>query len=112
MAKTAKKSSGGKSLTKTEIYKDISEKVGLSKKQVESVFDHLTDMIKKELTKGPKIFTVPGLMKIQVRTKPATKEREGVNPKTLEKIIIKAKPASKVVKVRPLKALKEMVLKG
>jgi nucleoid DNA-binding protein len=41
--------------------------------------------------------------------KPATKEREGINPFTKEKIIIKAKPARNVIRARPLKKLKQMV---
>ena len=58
---------------------------------------------------GAGTFTVPGLMKVKVIRKPATKEREGINPFTKEPTIFKAKPARNVVKVAPLKALKEMV---
>ena len=53
-------------------------------------------------------FTVPGLMKLQVKSKPATKARKGVNPFTGEEMMFKAKPARRTVKVRPLKKLKEM----
>ena len=52
---------------------------------------------------------MPGLMKIKVVRKPATKARPGINPFTGEEIMIKAKPARNVVKVTPLKNLKEMV---
>jgi hypothetical protein len=70
----------------------------------------MTGIIKKDLSKGPGIFSVPGLMKIQVIKKPATKAKTMPNPfKPGEMMQVKAKPARKVVKVRALKALKEMV---
>ena len=52
---------------------------------------------------------LPGLMKITVVRKPAPKARKGINPFTKEETMFKAKPARNVVKVRPLKALKDMV---
>jgi nucleoid DNA-binding protein len=108
MAKTA--TAGKKALTKSEIYSSIAEKTELSRKQVASVFDGLAGLIGNSLgKKGPGIFTVPGLLKLQVVRKPATKEREGVNPFTGEKMIFKAKPARNVVKARALKNLKAMV---
>ena len=58
--------------------------------------------------KGPGIFAVPGLMKIAVIQKPAVKARKGINPFTKLEQMFKAKPARKVIKVRPLKALKDM----
>ena len=106
MAKAAAK----KPLTKSQIIGNISEDTGLSKKEVTAVFDALTDQIRKSLGRsGAGTFTVPGLMKVKVIRKPATKEREGINPFTKEPTIFKAKPARNVVKVAPLKALKEMV---
>lgn len=105
MAKTA-----GKPPTKTEIFSRIAESTELSKKDVAAVFDALQEEIRKALGRGgPKAFTIHGLCKITVQHKPATKEREGVNPFTGEPTIFKAKPARNVVKVRPLKNLKDMV---
>lgn len=106
MAKAAAK----KPPTKTEIYASIAESTGLSKKDVGAVFDALNDEIGKALSKkGPQTFTLPGLCKIVVQNKPATPAREGINPFTGEKTMFKAKPARNVVKVRPLKKLKDMV---
>ena len=59
--------------------------------------------------KGSGAYTVPGLMKLVVQRKPATKARPGINPFTKEETIFKAKPARNVVKIRPLKNLKDMV---
>jgi nucleoid DNA-binding protein len=52
---------------------------------------------------------LPGLAKIKVIRKPATKERKGINPFTGEEAVFKAKPARNVIKIQPLKALKDMV---
>ena len=95
--------------TKSEILASIAETAELSRKQVASVFDALSDLIKKNVgKKGPGMFVVPGLMKIVVIQKPATKARKGINPFTKQEQMFKAKPARKVIKVRPLKALKDM----
>jgi len=109
MAKAAKSKKVTKARTKSEIYGHLADSIGLTRKQVSAVFGEMSGLIKKDLARGPGVFTVPGLMKISVTKKPATKARKGVNPFTGEEIMIKAKPARKVVKVRPLKGLKEMV---
>ncbi len=94
--------------TKSEVLAAISKDTGLTRKQVEAVFDSLSGVMRKSL-RSSGLFTVPGLMKLKVVTKPAQKAREGVNPFTGEKMMFKAKPASKKVRVLPLKNLKAMV---
>jgi|SRR5688572_25460202 DNA-binding protein HU-beta len=94
--------------TKSEILAQISKETELSKKQVGAVFDSLGGVVKKSL-RGGGLFTLPGLLKMKVVKKPATKAREGTNPFTGEKMTFKAKPASKKVRVLPLKNLKAMV---
>ncbi|MGH8178514.1 MAG: HU family DNA-binding protein [Steroidobacter sp.] len=94
--------------TKSEILAQISKDTGLAKKQVSDVFESLGGVVKKSL-KGAGLFTLPGLLKMKVVKKPATKAREGVNPFTGEKMMFKAKPASKKVRIAALKSLKEMV---
>jgi len=102
-----------KALTKTEVYNGIAEATGLNKKDVSGVFDALQGVIEAELKKGRKTedksFTIPGLCKIVTKYKAAQKERKGLDPFTKEERIFKAKPASQQVKIRPLKALKDMV---
>jgi nucleoid DNA-binding protein len=95
--------------SKSEVQRILAEQAGLTRKQVASVFESMSGLIRQDLNRGPGIFSVPGLMKISVVKKPATKARKGINPFTGQEIMIKAKPARKVVKVRPLKGLKEMV---
>jgi nucleoid DNA-binding protein len=100
-----------KAITKSTIFQELANETGLSRKQLASVFDALAGLIKRELgKKGAGVFTVPGLLKLKTVRKPATKAREGINPFTKEKIMIKAKPARTVVKAVPLKALKDMVM--
>ena len=98
-----------KPATKSEILACIAETTELSRKQVASVFDALSGCIKNAVgKKGPGVFALPGLLKIMVILKPATPKRKGINPFTKQEQIFKAKPARKVIKVRPLKALKDM----
>ena len=95
--------------TKSELLANIAETTELSRKQVASVLDALSDEIKSAMSKkGNGVFALPGLLKIQVILKPATKARNGINPFTKEATVFKARPARKVVKVRALKALKQM----
>ena len=98
-----------KPATKSEILSNIAKATNLSRKQVASVFEALSGQIKAAVgRKGPGVFALPGLLKILVIQKPATPERKGINPFTKQEQIFKAKPARKVIKVRPLKALKGM----
>ena len=106
----AKKTAEVKPRTKSQILGGISEDTGLSRKDVASVFDCMSTMIKKDLGRnGPGSFSVPGLMKIKTKKKPAKPRRKGVNPFTQEECWFKAKPASTQVKITALKALKDMV---
>lgn len=118
--KTAPKKSAPKKIApsskprkKSELFTLIGEHTELSRKQVASVFEALGSVMAVDLAKPsdgkPKIFVVPGMMKVQSIFKPATKAREGKNPFTGEMQMFKAKPAKTVIKIRPLKALKDMV---
>jgi nucleoid DNA-binding protein len=100
-----------KPLSKSEVYAAIAESTGLARKDVAKVFDELSGLIGKNIgKKGPGVFAVPGLMKITVIRKPATKATRRPNPfKPGEMMDVAAKPARNVVKVRPLKSLKAMV---
>jgi len=99
-----------KPATKSEMFQDLATRTGLPRKQVATVFDEITNYIKKEIgKKGPGVFTLPGLLKVKRVEKPATKARQGRNPQTGEIITIQAKPKRTVVRALPLKALKEVV---
>ncbi len=108
----AKKSTAIKDrYSKTQILEQIAATTGLTRKQVGSVLDSLTDVIEGHLKKNAVgEFVLPGLMKISTVRKPAVKARKGISPFTKEEVVFKAKPASTVVKVRPLKKLKDMAV--
>jgi len=112
MAKKTKKkaASDKKPPTKSQVFGHIADETDLAKKDVRAVFESLEGLIQKNLKKsGPQQFTVPGLCKIVVKRQPAKPARKGINPFTGEEQMFKAKPARNVVKVRPLKGLKDMV---
>ena len=95
-------------MSKTELVEAIASQSGVEKKQVNAVLNALNDIVYKEL-KAQHEVVIPGLLKLALVTKPATPEREGINPFTKEKTIFKAKPERKVIKPRPVKALKDAV---
>ena len=98
-----------KSISKSDIIKTLTEETQLTKKQVISVLDALSGIVAKNVgKKGPGVIALPGLVKIKVVNKPATPARKGVM--VLGQLRdLPAKPASKKVRVLPLKALKDMV---
>ena len=100
---------GQKPSTKSEVYAYIAERTNLKKKEVGAVLEALSQIIERDLKRGAGVFNVPGLMKIKLVHKPAVPERRGINPFTKEETTFKAKPARNVVKVQPLKGLKDMV---
>ena len=110
-AATAKPAGGkAKAPSKSEVLNSLAAATNLSRKEVSAVLDALTSEIGKSLgKKGAGVYQIPGLCKIVRKQNPAKPAREGINPATSEKIMIKAKPASTAVKVRPLKNLKDMV---
>ena len=101
-----------KKYTKSQIVDHIAEETQLSKAQVNAVIGSLGEVINLHVKKRScGEFVLPGLLKISTVNKPAVKARKGVNPFTGQEQMFKAKPASIAVKVRPLKALKDMATK-
>jgi nucleoid DNA-binding protein len=100
----------GQKLTKSQFVAEIADRSGITKKQASAVLDAINEVIVTQLgKKGPGEITIPGLLKLNVVEKPATPERQGINPFTKEPTVFKAKPASRSVKARPVKALKDAV---
>lgn len=110
-APAKKKTSVSEPFTKSQVLNYIADNVGLKKKDVTNVMSALAELMELHLAnkRGPGEFVVPGLMKCRVVRKPATKARKGINPFTGEETVFQAKPARNVVKIRPLKKLKDMV---
>lgn len=97
---------------KSQLLTTLAERTELSKKYASSMLEELFHIMGVHLKKGgPEKFVFPGAFKIVVRKMPARKARTGVNPFTGQPTTFKAKPASRRVKIIPLKALKEMAHK-
>ncbi|HXJ32992.1 MAG TPA: HU family DNA-binding protein [Candidatus Eisenbacteria bacterium] len=110
LSKPLKIGASSKPRSKGDVFRTIADSVGIHRRDVASVFHALGAVIKADLSKGGAgVFKVPGLMRITVKRKPATKAHMGINPFTKEQVMFKAKPARNVVRVRPLAGLKEMV---
>ena len=107
MATASKKN---KPLSKNAILEMVTKAVGedLSKKQVKLVVETLVEVGHRELKKTG-VFVLPGFAKFVVVNRPATPERQGINPFTKAPVTIPAKPASKKIRARPVKALKDAV---
>jgi DNA-binding protein HU-beta len=111
---TAKKTAGGgakKTMSKSSLIQAITEAAGdeLSRKQVKSVLENLISVGHRELKKAG-VFTLPGFAKFRVVKRPPTKARQGINPFTKQPMTVAAKPASKSVRARPIKAIKDALL--
>jgi hypothetical protein len=110
LTKALKASASSKPRSKGDVYRSIGDLTGVHRRDVAAVFLGLGALIKADLSKGGSgTFKVPGLMRVTVKRKPATKAHMGINPFTKEQVMFKAKPARNVVRVRPLAGLKEMV---
>jgi nucleoid DNA-binding protein len=99
-----------KVMTKSQVIQAVADahKQKLVRKDVAKLLESLATVGHRELKKTG-VFVLPGFAKFLVLKKPATKERPGINPFTKEAITIKAKPARKVLKARPVKAAKDAV---
>jgi len=97
-------------LSKSALIQTIVDKYAdnLSRKNVKGIIEAVASIGQAELKKNG-VFVVPGLVRMLVIKKPATKARKGINPFTGEPTVFKAKPARKVVKGRPVKAAKDAV---
>jgi nucleoid DNA-binding protein len=108
----AKSTTGKKSkpLSKSAVLQAITDAVGeeVSRKHVKQVVESLVTLAHKELKKTG-IFVLHGFAKFVVVKKPARPARDGINPFTKEKQRFAAKPASKAVRARPVKAIKDAV---
>jgi nucleoid DNA-binding protein len=95
-------------MSKSELIQKVADECSVAKKDVKAVMESLASVGYKELKKTG-MFMLPGFAKFMVVKKPATKERQGINPFTKEPTVFAAKPARKSLKARPVKAAKDAV---
>ena len=109
LTKPLKISASATPRSKSDVFGTIAQHAGIHRRDVAAVFHTLGSLIKADLSKlGAGVFKIPEMMRIAVTRKPATKARLGLNPFTKEEVMFKAKPARNVVRVRPLRGLKDM----
>ena len=97
------------SLSKSALINAVVQEVGeISRKEVKTIIEKLSDVAYKELKKTG-MFTMPGFAKFRVVKKPATKARDGINPFTKQPMTFAAKAASKSVRARAIKSIKDAV---
>jgi len=107
--KASSKPAGNKPPTRNEVYRDIAAATGLARKDAVAVCDALNDVMVKSVKKYG-TFNYMGLMKLTLVRKPAVAGGKLVrNPFTGEMIKQKARPASRTVRVRPLKPIKDLL---
>ncbi|HKA46793.1 MAG TPA: HU family DNA-binding protein [Methyloceanibacter sp.] len=95
-------------ISKSELIQKVADEASVAKRDVKAVIESLATVAYKEMKKSGE-FLLPGFAKFIVVKKPATKERTGINPFTKEPTVFKAKPARKLLKVRPVKSAKDAV---
>jgi nucleoid DNA-binding protein len=93
-------------MSKSQFINTFAEKTGMNKKQATATLNTLNAMAVEQLGSSGEL-VIPGLVKLNVSEKPATQAREGINPFTKQPMTFKAKPARRIVKARPVKALKD-----
>lgn len=107
MSKKPSAKAAPKGLTKAQMISELAGRTGLPKTQVTDFMDKLFEVVSEELHAGKPV-SIPGIVKVTLKHKPATPARPGRNPFTGEAITIKAKPARKAVKVSALKPLRDL----
>ena len=98
-----------KRMSKTQIITELSDKTGVSKKDVQSVFGELLLLVERELgSQGPGEFVIPDLVKFKVKEVPAKPAHVGLDPFTKQEREFPAKPASRKVRASPGTRLKKL----
>src|SRR5947209_5201115 len=106
MAKNTK--AKAKSPTKSQVYTELAEKAGITRKQVATVFEALGAIIKKNLKKDGDTITVPGMVRLRLRRQKAVKGgKQVLNRFTGQMTTTKDKPAMNKVRARALKGLND-----
>merc|ERR1719473_1474487 len=104
----AMKASSAGAMTAAGAYSSVAESTGLKPKDVKGAVEGLMALAAAQVKKDGS-FKVGGMLNLKLKVRPASKARKGVNPFTKEPCVFKARPASKTVKVYPMKQLKEAV---
>merc|ERR1712039_1109550 len=100
------KKAAAKAMSKGAIADALATGCELKKSVTSKVLEVLASVATQEVKKTGK-FTIPGLCMLKLRTKPAT--QAGKREVFGKVVMVKAKPARKIVKALPVKALKDSI---
>merc|ERR1712146_240070 len=103
MAPTMK---AGKSMTKGAIAEALATECELKKSVCAKLINSLAE-VATEQVKSTGVFALPGLCRLKTRVKPATKA--GKREVFGKVVMVKARPARKIVKAYPVAALKNSI---
>merc|ERR1711988_1144249 len=95
-----------KAMTKGALAEFLATECELKKGVCAKLIGSLAEIATEEVVKSG-IFTIPGLCRMKVRTKPA--QKAGKREIFGKVVMVKAKPAKKIVKAFPVAALKASV---
>ena len=95
-----------RAMTKSNIAKALSTGLELKQKVCSNLLNSLTTIASKECKKTG-VFAIPGLCRLKTRTKAATKA--GKREIFGKVVMVKAKPAKKIVKAYVVAALKRSI---
>lgn len=91
-------------MKKAELVQDLASRLNVTKAVATGFVDALAEVAEQQLKQEGE-FTVPGIARLTTKDVPAKPARPGRNPATGEVITIAAKPATKKVNAKPVKAL-------
>merc|ERR1712151_636827 len=97
---------GAKAMSKGAIAEALAAGGDLKKGQCANLLDKLAEVATSNVKKAG-VFTIPGLARLKIRTKPATKA--GKREIFGKVVVVKAKPAKQIVKAYPVAALKKSI---
>jgi nucleoid DNA-binding protein len=98
-----------KRMSKAQIITELSDKTGVSKKDVQTLLAELLTLVERELgAQGPGEFVIPDLVKLKVKVVPAKPAHTGLDPFTKQEREFPEKPASRKVRASPGTRLKKL----
>ena len=98
-------------MNRRDLVAELAERLEIDKKTADAGLQTFIDVVTDTVAKGEPV-QISGFAKYVRRDIPAKPRRKGRNPATGEEIWLNPKPASKSVKITPLKAFKDAVLTG
>merc|ERR1739849_67070 len=107
-AATAMKAAGAKAMTASTAYRTVSETTGVKARDVKGAMEAYMSVVATQVKKNG-AFKLGGALNLKLKKTPARPARKGLNPFTKEPCVFKAKPASKTVRVLPMKKLKLLI---